>query len=37
LDLGLDIVDSVEGLNVKGDGLSGEGLYEDLHGDGVGY
>mmetsp|Transcript_23860 Transcript_23860/g.49945 ORF Transcript_23860/g.49945 Transcript_23860/m.49945 type:complete len:257 (+) Transcript_23860:233-1003(+) len=37
LDLGLDVVDGVGGLDVEGDGLSGEGLYEDLHGDGVGY
>jgi len=31
LDLGLDIVDSVRGLDLKGDGLSGESLHEDLH------
>mmetsp|Transcript_3785 Transcript_3785/g.6691 ORF Transcript_3785/g.6691 Transcript_3785/m.6691 type:complete len:265 (-) Transcript_3785:19-813(-) len=37
LDLGLDVVDGVGGLDVEGDGLSGEGLYEDLHGDGVIY
>ena len=33
LDLGLDIVDSVRGLDLEGDGLSGEGLDEDLHAD----
>ena len=31
LDLGLDIVNSVRGLDLEGDGLSGEGLNEDLH------
>ena len=31
LDLGLDVLDSVRWLNIKGDGLSGEGLDEDLH------
>jgi len=31
LDLGLDIIDSVRGLDLKGDGLAGEGLYENLH------
>ena len=31
LDLGLDIVDSVRGLDLEGDGLSGESLNEDLH------
>jgi len=31
LDLGLDILDGVSGLNIKGDGLSGQGLDEDLH------
>jgi len=31
LDLGLDILDGVGGLNLKGDGLAGEGLHEDLH------
>jgi hypothetical protein len=31
LDLGLDILNSVRGLNVQGDGLAGEGLHEDLH------
>ncbi|GJN39133.1 hypothetical protein PR202_gb28232 [Eleusine coracana subsp. coracana] len=31
LDLGLDVVNGVRGLNLKGDGLAGEGLNEDLH------
>ena len=31
LDLGLDVVDRVAGLDVEGDGLSGERLDEDLH------
>ena len=31
LDLGLDILDGVVGLNVQGDGLSSESLDEDLH------
>ena len=31
LDLGLDIVDGVRALNLKGDSLSSEGLHEDLH------
>jgi hypothetical protein len=31
LDLSLDILDGVWGLNVQGDGLTGEGLDEDLH------
>ena len=31
LDLGLDIIDGVRSLDVKGDGLSSEGLNEDLH------
>ena len=31
LDLGLDIVDGVGGLDLEGDGLSGESLNEDLH------
>jgi len=31
LDLGLDVVDRVRGLDVEGDGLAGEGLDEDLH------
>ena len=32
LDLGLDIVDRVRRLDLKGDGLAGEGLDENLHG-----
>merc|ERR1719393_930504 len=32
LDLGLDILDRVRGLHLKGDGLAREGLHEDLHG-----
>jgi hypothetical protein len=35
LDLALDIVDGVGGLNLKGDGLAGEGFDEDLHLDDV--
>ena len=31
LDLGLDIVDGVTGLDVEGDGLARQGLHEDLH------
>ena len=31
LDLGLDIVDGVRGLNLEGDGLAREGLDENLH------
>ena len=31
LDLGLDVLDGVRGLNLKGDGLPGQGLDEDLH------
>merc|ERR1712232_1190367 len=31
LDLGLHVLDSVALLNIEGDGLSGEGLDEDLH------
>ena len=31
LDLGLDIVDGVRGLDLEGDSLSGESLNEDLH------
>jgi hypothetical protein len=30
LDLGLDVVDGIARLDVKGNGLSGEGLYENL-------
>jgi len=32
LDLGLDVIDGIRGLNLEGDGLAGEGLHEDLHG-----
>ena len=31
LDLSLDGLDAVRGLDIKSDGLSGEGLNEDLH------
>ena len=31
LDLGLHVIDSVARLDLKGDGLAGEGLHEDLH------
>merc|ERR1712190_617995 len=31
LDLGLDIVDGVRSLDIRGDGLTGQGLHEDLH------
>jgi len=31
LNLGLDAVDSIGRLDLEGDGLSGEGLHEDLH------
>lgn len=31
LNLGLDVVDSVTGLDLKSDGLAGKGLNEDLH------
>merc|ERR1719158_1030026 len=31
LDLGLDILDGVTWLDLEGDGLSREGLHEDLH------
>merc|ERR1711908_251917 len=31
LDLGLDIVNGVTGLNIKGDGLASQGLDKDLH------
>jgi hypothetical protein len=31
LDLGLDIVDGIGGFNLEGDGLTREGLDEDLH------
>ena len=32
LDLGLDVIDRVRGLDLKGDGLASERLDEDLHG-----
>ena len=31
LDLGLDVVDGVGGLDIKSDGLASEGLHENLH------
>ena len=31
LDLGLDILDGVRGLDLQGDGLPSEGLHKDLH------
>ena len=31
LDLGLDVLNGVRGFNIEGDGLSGQGLDEDLH------
>jgi len=31
LDLGLDVLNAVRGLDLEGDGLAGEGLDEDLH------
>ena len=31
LDLGLDVLDGVRGLHIEGDGLTREGLDEDLH------
>ena len=31
LDLGLHVLDRVAGLDLEGDGFSGEGLDEDLH------
>jgi hypothetical protein len=31
LDFSLDVLDGVGWLNIKGDGLAGEGLDEDLH------
>lgn len=33
LDLCLYVVDSIGGLDFKGDSLAGEGLYENLHGE----
>lgn len=35
LNLGLDIVDCVGRLHLKGDGLAREGLHEDLHDGGL--
>jgi hypothetical protein len=35
LDLRLDVVDGIRGLNLKGDGLASERLDEDLHRDGL--
>ena len=32
LDLCLNVIDGIGGLNLKGNGLSSESLYEDLHG-----
>jgi hypothetical protein len=32
LDLGFDIVDSIRGFDLKGDGLASKGLNENLHG-----
>ena len=32
LDLCLDIVNSIRGLDLEGNSLSGESLYENLHG-----
>jgi len=31
LDLGLDVFDGVTGFNIEGNGLTGQGLNEDLH------
>ena len=31
LDLGLDVVDGIGRLNLKGDGLAGQSLHKDLH------
>jgi len=31
LDLGLDIIDGVRGLDLESDGLACESLYENLH------
>ena len=31
LDLGLDVLDAVAGLDLKSDGLASKGLDEDLH------
>ena len=35
LDLGLDVVNGIRGLDLEGDGLASEGLHEDLHATGV--
>ena len=35
LDLGLDVFDSVAGLDFEGDGFAGQGFHEDLHGSGL--
>ena len=32
LDLSLDVLNGVGGLNIQGDGLASQGLHEDLHG-----
>ena len=31
LDLGLDVLNGVSGLNIEGDGFTSKGLNEDLH------
>jgi len=31
LNLGLDILDGIRGLNLEGDSFPGEGLHKDLH------
>ena len=31
LDLGLDVIDGIGGLDLKGNGLASEGLHENLH------
>jgi len=35
LDLRFNVIDGIRGLNLEGDGLSGESLHEDLHGGGL--
>ena len=35
LDLGLDVFDGVGGFDIEGDGLTREGLHENLHGESV--
>ena len=35
LNLGLDVVNSVAGFDIKSDGLTSQSLYKDLHGDEV--